>query len=109
MRRAGVAAVVAALTLSGCSLRPVDLDAQRPLALRSTFKAADGSILTRFYKENRVLAELGDIPASLVDAVLAAEDARFFKHPGFDVRSIARAALVNLAEGETVQGGSTIT
>ncbi|MDQ4125790.1 MAG: PBP1A family penicillin-binding protein, partial [Actinomycetota bacterium] len=81
----------------------------RPLALRSTFRAADGSVLARFFKENRKLVDLDDVPQSLIDAVLAAEDARFFDHPGFDVRAIARAALVNLAEGETVQGGSTIT
>jgi penicillin-binding protein 1A len=46
---------------------------------------------------------------SLVSAVLAAEDARFYEHGGFDLRSIARAALVNLKNGEVSQGGSTIT
>ncbi|HEV2756274.1 MAG TPA: PBP1A family penicillin-binding protein [Actinomycetota bacterium] len=109
MRRAGVAAVAVSLALAGCSLDPVDLDAQRPLALRSTFKAADGTVLARFYKENRKLVSLRDVPRSLVRAVIAAEDARFFKHPGFDVKAIARAALANAAAGETVQGGSTIT
>ena len=111
MRAARVMAAVAVigLALSGCSLRPVDLDSARPLALRSTVRASDGSVLTRFYKENRTLVELDDVPRVLIDAVLAAEDARFFDHPGFDVRAMARAALVNLSEGETVQGGSTIT
>ncbi|HYP24154.1 MAG TPA: PBP1A family penicillin-binding protein [Actinomycetota bacterium] len=111
MRALRIAALgtVVALVAGGCSLRPVDLDEQKPLALRSTFRAADGSVLARFFKENRKLVELDDLPRSLIDAVVAAEDARFFEHPGFDVRAIARAALVNLAEGETVQGGSTIT
>ncbi|MDQ3915500.1 MAG: PBP1A family penicillin-binding protein [Actinomycetota bacterium] len=109
MRRAGAAAVAVSLALAGCSLGRVDLEAKRPLALRSTFKAADGTILARFYRENRTLVSLDEVPRWLVRAVIAAEDARFFMHPGFDVRSIARAALVNLAEGETVQGGSTIT
>jgi penicillin-binding protein 1A len=111
MRRLRVTAAVTAssVLLAGCSLRPVDLDAQRPLALRSTFKAADGTVLARFFKENRKLVSIDEVPESLIDAVLAAEDARFFDHPGFDVRAIARAALVNLAEGEAVQGGSTIT
>ena len=102
-------AVALGLVAAGCSLRPIDLDEQRPLALRSTFRAADGSVLARFFKENRNLVDLDEVPQSLIDAVLAAEDSRFFEHPGFDVRAIARAALVNLSEGETVQGGSTIT
>ncbi|MFN2587263.1 MAG: transglycosylase domain-containing protein [Actinomycetota bacterium] len=109
MRRAPVAGAAACVALAACSLGTVDLEAKRPLALRSTFEAADGSVLARFYKENRVLASLRDVPRSLVAAVVAAEDARFFEHPGFDVRSIARAALVNLAKGDAVQGGSTIT
>ncbi|HEX2293699.1 MAG TPA: PBP1A family penicillin-binding protein [Actinomycetota bacterium] len=111
MRRTRVTAVVAgaASLLAACSLRPIDLDEQRPLALRSTFRAADGSVLARFFEENRKLVDLDDVPQPLVDAVLAAEDSRFFDHPGFDVKAIARAALVNLSEGKTVQGGSTIT
>ncbi|HEX2056800.1 MAG TPA: PBP1A family penicillin-binding protein [Actinomycetota bacterium] len=111
MRSSRGAALVAAaaVALTACSFRPIDLDEQRPLALRSTFRAADGSVLARFFEENRKLVALEDVPQSLVDAVLAAEDARFFRHPGFDVRAIARAALVNLSEGRTVQGGSTIT
>ncbi|HEX2051967.1 MAG TPA: transglycosylase domain-containing protein [Actinomycetota bacterium] len=105
------AALVAALALvaSACSLRPVDLDAERPLALRSTITASDGTVLARLYRENRSLASLRRMPQTVVDAVLAAEDARFFDHPGFDGRAIVRAALRNLHEGEVVEGGSTIT
>ncbi|MDQ3646951.1 MAG: PBP1A family penicillin-binding protein [Actinomycetota bacterium] len=105
------------LATAACSLRPVDLAAERPLAVRSTIRAADGSFLVRLggtnvknqYCENRALASFEEIPQVLVDAVLAAEDARFFEHKGFDIKAIARAALVNLDEGEVVQGGSTIT
>jgi 1A family penicillin-binding protein len=109
-RRAGV--VMAALLLaSSCSLEPIDLEAKRPLALRTSITAADGSSLAHIYKPaaNRVLVPLRRVPRHLVDAVLAAEDARFFDHPGYDLQSIARAALVNLREGTVVQGGSTIT
>ncbi|HVS02679.1 MAG TPA: PBP1A family penicillin-binding protein [Thermoanaerobaculia bacterium] len=52
---------------------------------------------------------LGDLPPHVVRAVLAAEDASFFKHPGISPVGIVRAALVNLKEGEVRQGGSTIT
>ncbi len=100
----------AALVVAGaCSLPPVDLRGERRIALRSTFTAADGSFLARFFRENRAWIPLEKIPDVLVDAVISAEDARFWQHAGFDLRAIARAALVNVSRGETVQGGSTIT
>ena len=49
-----------------------------------------------------------DLPQVLVDAVVAAEDSRFFEHNGFDLPRIAKAAISNLATGGR-QGGSTIT
>jgi penicillin-binding protein 1C len=49
------------------------------------------------------------LPDALVAATLAAEDRRFFHHPGLDPLAIARAALANLRAGRMVQGGSTIT
>ena len=110
MRGRLVGALAAAwLAASGCSLPPVDLVEQRPLALRTTIRAADGTKLARLFKQNRALVPLDQVPVAMRAAVLAAEDARFFAHPGYDLRSIARAALVNLQEGEVVQGGSTIT
>ena len=112
MTRRGAALVAVLLLLaSSCSLEPIDLDSGRPLALRTTISAADGSMLARIYKPaaNRALVPIGRVPKVVQDAVLAAEDARFFDHPGYDIQSIARAALVNLREGRVVQGGSTIT
>jgi penicillin-binding protein 1A len=97
------------LTAVACSLSPIDLSKERPLALRTTITAADGTLLAQLFRENRELASLEETSPRLVDAVLAAEDARFYDHPGYDLRSIARAALVNLREGRTLQGGSTIT
>ena len=105
-----MALLTAVLVLLGaCSLAPIDLQGEKPLALRTTITAKDGTLLARLFKENRSLASPEEIPGILKQAVLAAEDARFFKHSGYDIRSIARAALVNLGEGEVVQGGSTIT
>ncbi|TVQ52618.1 MAG: PBP1A family penicillin-binding protein [Rhodobacteraceae bacterium] len=51
----------------------------------------------------------GDVSPHLIDAILAAEDRRFFHHPGIDIRGLIRAAVVNLGAGRVVQGGSTIT
>ncbi|OBZ15979.1 transglycosylase domain-containing protein [Bacillus sp. FJAT-26390] len=50
-----------------------------------------------------------DIPKSMVDAVVAVEDRRYFEHEGMDLRAIGRAFWTNMASGGTVQGGSTIT
>jgi penicillin-binding protein 1B len=52
---------------------------------------------------------LADVPPVLINAVLAAEDHRFFAHGGLDARGVARAAWTNLRAGRVTQGGSTIT
>ena len=54
-------------------------------------------------------ARLATIPPSLIDAVLAAEDHRFFAHGGLDLRGVLRATWANLRAGRVTQGGSTIT
>ena len=50
-----------------------------------------------------------ELAPSLVAATIAAEDRRFWSHPGVDPVAIARAAWQNLSEGQIVEGGSTIT
>ncbi|MDL2281420.1 transglycosylase domain-containing protein [Selenomonadales bacterium OttesenSCG-928-I06] len=52
---------------------------------------------------------LDDMPFFIKYAVIAAEDKRFYSHFGVDMEGIARASLVNIQEGEIVQGGSSIT
>jgi 1A family penicillin-binding protein len=110
MFRRGIAAPTAALLVAtACSLPAVDLEETKPLAVRSTITAADGTVLAQLFRQNRALVPIESIPGVLVDAVVAAEDARFFEHEGYDLKSIARAAIINWREGEIVQGGSTIT
>ncbi|EAX47610.1 glycosyl transferase, family 51 [Thermosinus carboxydivorans Nor1] len=53
--------------------------------------------------------KLADIPLPLQQAVIAVEDSRYYRHFGFDIEGILRAALVNLQAGEVREGGSTIT
>lgn len=50
-----------------------------------------------------------DIPEVMIDAVVAAEDSRFFVHKGFDIPRIIKALMSNILAGHTVAGGSTIT
>jgi penicillin-binding protein 1B len=59
--------------------------------------------------EERRVVKIGELPKILVQAVLAAEDRRFFEHHGIDVRGVLRAFLANLRRGRVVQGGSTLT
>ncbi len=59
--------------------------------------------------EERNLVQLADVPQMFIDALLVMEDRRFYDHPGLNLKSIARAAWVNLRAGRIVQGGSTLT
>lgn len=52
---------------------------------------------------------LSGLPATYLDAVLAAEDRSFYTHHGISLRSTGRAVVRNFQEGEVVEGGSTIT
>jgi penicillin-binding protein 1B len=53
--------------------------------------------------------KLAEVPITLLSAILAAEDHRFFEHGGLDLRGVVRAAWVNFRAGRVTQGGSTIT
>lgn len=59
--------------------------------------------------ETRRPRELEDFPEDLRNAVLSMEDAHFYQHTGVSVLGIVRALVINALEGETVQGGSTLT
>jgi len=60
-------------------------------------------------REKRRLVRFSDIPKPLVDAVISAEDKRFFQHSGFDPFRILKAAYVDLREGRKDQGASTLS
>lgn len=71
--------------------------------------ADDGRLIAEFFKERRIVLPLPEMPPMLIDAFVAAEDSRFYKHRGIDLLSIIRAFIKNLEAGAIVQGGSTIT
>ena len=62
-----------------------------------------------FADSHRRYLEYREIPQHFVNALVAAEDNRFFSHFGFDVIGIARAAIANIEAGRIVQGGSTLS
>ncbi len=61
------------------------------------------------FRENREPVKYADIPSVMVDAVVATEDAEFWNHNGVNTNAIVRSAVSNVAAGEIVGGGSTIT
>ena len=60
-------------------------------------------------REKRRMVAFADIPAVLVQAVVSAEDKRFFQHAGFDPIRILKAAYIDLKEGRNAQGASTLS
>jgi penicillin-binding protein 1A len=70
---------------------------------------ADGLLIGEFGEERRSVVRIEDFPEPMTQAILAAEDDRFYEHSGVDVSGIARAALANLRAGGRAQGASTIT
>ncbi len=70
--------------------------------------SAEGELLGEFGEERRAIVKIQDVPQVMRQAILAAEDERFYQHGGVDYLSVARAAVANLTSG-TQQGAGTIT
>jgi len=71
--------------------------------------ARDGTLIGEYGEMKRTPLAYKDIPDLMIKAVLAAEDDRFFEHPGVDYQGLLRAAVHLVKTGEKGQGGSTIT
>ncbi|MDX9767359.1 MAG: penicillin-binding protein 1A [Ectothiorhodospiraceae bacterium] len=82
-----------------------DVQFQVPLRVYSR----DGKLLAEYGEKRRIPLRYDEIPPRMVQAFLAAEDDRFFSHPGVDYQGILRAAANLVLTGEKSQGGSTIT
>jgi penicillin-binding protein 1A len=85
------------------SLREVQL--QVPLRIYSR----DGKLIQSIGEQRRIPVRYEQLPKQLVQAFLATEDDRFFRHHGVDWQGILRAAVANLKAGGIRQGASTIT
>jgi len=70
---------------------------------------AEGGVVGEYHDEFRINVSLSELPELLPMAFVAAEDARFFRHPGIDVIAVIRALVRDITAGAKVQGGSTIT
>ena len=85
------------------SLREVQL--QVPLRIYSR----DGKLIQSIGEQRRIPVRYDQLPPKLIQAFLATEDDRFFRHHGVDWQGILRAAVANLRAGGIRQGASTIT
>lgn len=82
-----------------------DVRYQVPLRVYSR----DGKLLAEYGEMRRSPVKLSEVPDLMVKAVLAAEDYRFYQHPGVDYQGLLRAAWHLVTTGKKTQGGSTIT
>ena len=70
---------------------------------------SDGALIGEFGEERRSLVKIDAVPKKMVQAILAAEDDRFYVHGGVDYAGVLRAAFANLIAHGAREGASTIT
>ncbi len=70
---------------------------------------AEGIQIGEFGEERRAVVSIEEVPVALKNAIIAAEDERFYEHAGIDYIGVLRAAYANLVAGGRRQGASTIT
>ncbi|MFO7669384.1 MAG: transglycosylase domain-containing protein [Bacteroidales bacterium] len=69
----------------------------------------DGEQLGKYFIENRTYVNFDDLAPHLVDALIATEDVRYFRHSGIDIRSLSRVLVYSVLLGKNEGGGSTIS
>jgi len=116
---AGVLAAAAAFPLVGLgglvaensvdSFEALPTELTKPTLPQTTYVyASDGeTLITSFYEENRREISLDEVSPVMIDALLSAEDSKFYEHNGVDWVGIVRAAVAN--QGGDSQGASTLT
>lgn len=105
----GTIAIVLVAAWYGRDLASITRSPQLDRKPSITVLANDGSVIARYGDLKGDVVPVKDMPKSLVDAVLAIEDRRFYYHFGIDPIGLARAVFVNVRKKGVVQGGSTIT
>lgn len=84
------------------------LEEYRPSITSRVYSDA-GRPLAEFYVEKRTPVSISDVPDRLIQALIATEDVRFYRHRGLDIHGIARAMYRNIRAGRIIEGGSTLT
>ena len=105
---AGVVGVAARDVARSMDSLPAEL-AVEPLAQKTKIVDRRGNLIASLYDENRVNVPLTQVSRTMVKAIVAIEDYRFYEHGALDLRGTLRALVTNQAQGGVVQGGSSIT
>jgi len=87
----------------------LDLSKLEQMESASVILDRNGKIFGQIYVENRETIPYRELPQDLINAVVAAEDAKFYQHHGYAISGILRATFKNLMSGRVRQGASTIT
>ncbi|HEU4810718.1 MAG TPA: transglycosylase domain-containing protein [Nocardioides sp.] len=80
-----------------------------PLAQKTRIVDAKGNVIASLYDENRISVPLNQISRTMVKAIVAIEDYRYYEHGALDLKGTLRALVTNQASSGVVQGGSSIT
>lgn len=104
---AGMITVILALTYPNLPSLDILTDYQPKIPLR--VYSADGHLIGEFGEERRAFVHIEDVPEVMKQAILAAEDDRFYQHGGVDAAGVLRALVQNILGGGKKQGASTIT
>ena len=88
-----------------------DIDMLRDVRMQVPLRvySQEGSLIAEFGEKRRAPVLIDEVPEQLIQAFIAAEDDRFFVHPGVDWQGLVRAVISLIRTGEKKQGGSTIT
>lgn len=105
----GVAAVIGAYYFVSPGLPAAETIRDIPLQIPLRIFSRDGHLISEIGQRRRVLIEFDDLPIHVVRAFIAAEDRRFFAHPGVDYQGTLRALLRLARYGKISGGGSTLT
>ncbi len=91
------------------NLPPAETIKDIPLKVPLRVFTRDGQLIAEIGEQRRIPVTYEEIPETVIHALLAAEDDRFFEHPGVDYQGLLRAAYKLALSGERAQGGSTLT
>lgn len=107
----GALAVYASLVAADLKAQAAKFDLAQLEQMESASVILDRNdkIFGQIYVENRETVPYDQLPRDLINAVVAVEDSKFYRHHGYDLFGILRAALKNFAAGHVRQGASTIT
>ncbi len=106
----GIMALFAGITLYLSPKLP-EVETLRQVKLQTPLRiySSDGLLIGEFGEKRRNPITIEQVPQAFIDAILAAEDDRFYSHPGVDIKGLLRAVSQLLQSGKIQTGGSTIT